>query len=406
MTSRTVTFLRRPNLLQIAGAVLALIVAAGSCLLSLSIVSAQADPALATRLWPANSIAQANLAATLFAEDPSPKGAAKAAIPASLALARQPGNVVAARTMAGIEAARNHSSVSLQWLIYAQSLSRRDLVTQLMLIETKVSAGDVPGALLHYDRAMRVFQSSWPTLFPILFSAAADPVVRPQLIAMLNRRPGWFIPFMSQFTAGATPFATIYPVVRAIRFDPAVPQDRELLAHAIRKGADAGNYAQARALLPQGGRASPRNGDFEAAGSYPPFDWVLQDDGELSATIQTADDPDRGNVLTLTAQNGRSGEVARQLLLLAPGRHAITLRSGALPSDANARPEVRITCAASKKEALRWRLSGSGVVRQAFIISPGCDAQWLAISIAAASDGSTSQPWIDDLRVLPAPDGR
>jgi hypothetical protein len=406
MTSRTVTSFRRPTLPQIAGAVLALVVAAGSCLLSLSIVTARADPRLATRLWPANSIAQADLAAMLFAEDPSVRGAAKAAGPASRALAGQPDNVVAARTMAGIEAARNHGGVSLQWLTYAQSLSRRDLVTQLMLIETKVSTGDVAGALLHYDRAMRVSQSSWPTLFPILFSAAGDPAVRPQLIAMLRQRPGWFVPFMSQFTAGATPFATVFPVVRALRLDPANAQDSELLAHAIHKGADAGNFVQARALLPQGNSKAVRNGGFETSGGYPPFDWVLQDDGELSATIQIADDPARGNVLALTAQNGRSGEVARQLLLLAPGRHAINLRSGALSSDANARPEVRITCAASKQEALRWRLPGSGVVRQVFTISPECDAQWLAISITAASDGSTSQPWIDDLRVMPVPGER
>ncbi len=379
---------------------MAVAAAVGSAAVSLSLVLATDNPALAVRLWPANSIAQANLAAKLLAADSGIESTRAVARHAARALADEPGNVVAGRTMAAVEAARGHATASLAWLHYAERLSRRDLPTQLMLIEVQVARGNVAGALQHYDRALRTSQSSWPILFPVLSAAAANPEVTPGLIVILKKRPSWFEHFMSNFTAGPTPFASVYPVLRALRLDAAAPLDRELLTNALRKAVADKHYADAQSLLPSGHNTRVRNGNFEAENLLPPFDWVLDDDGGLTVAVEPVSEPARGNVLELAASDGQGGDAARQLLVLAPGRYALSLRSGSETSDTGTRPMVGIRCADTGQVLLRWQVPGStSRVQQAFDVTSGCKAQWLSIGLTATKDGSSSRAWIDDVEI-------
>src|SRR3546814_17422634 len=63
-------------------------------------------------------------------------------------------------------------------LAYSQTLSRRDLRTQLMAIELAVARDDIPSALRHYDIALRTKKNAPDLLFPVLTSALTNPTIR------------------------------------------------------------------------------------------------------------------------------------------------------------------------------------------------------------------------------------
>src|SRR3546814_9359723 len=82
-------------------------------------------------------------------------------------------------------------------LAYSQTLSRRDLRTQLMAIELAVARDDIPSALRHYDIALRTKKNAPDLLFPVLTSALTNPTIRTELVKTLGGRPTWSHDFIS-----------------------------------------------------------------------------------------------------------------------------------------------------------------------------------------------------------------
>ncbi|WP_404712376.1 hypothetical protein [Sphingomonas sp. MMS24-J13] len=77
----------------------------------------------------------------------------------------------------------------------AERMTRRDLITELWLIQEAVLRGDVQSALSHYDYALRTWEASQDLLLPILVTALKDEPVRVALIPYVREPAPWLLDF-------------------------------------------------------------------------------------------------------------------------------------------------------------------------------------------------------------------
>ncbi|MGI4730137.1 MAG: hypothetical protein ACRYFW_00130 [Janthinobacterium lividum] len=371
---------------------------------SLSLLLARSNPSVALRFWSGNSIARAGLADQLVAEAPAAPPA-EARLQALEALREDPGNAVAARVL-GTTAGTAGSITGLErWLAYSERYSRRDVSTQFGLIELAVSQGQIAGALAHYDRALRVF-APLPQILDVLVGATKDAPVRQQLAALLRRQPPWRQGYLIQLVeSGHAPPDAVFAMLRLLRLDPADAFDRRILGEAVSLLAARNLVPEARALVGISG-SGVRNGGFEAGNDYPPLDWRLADQPDLTGVIEQGSRAGGGNALFLDVHNDASGIVAEQLLSLAAGRYALSLVAGGIGTG-GAMPAISVMCLEGAMPlasvALPTKADAVAVSIPAFTVTKDCPAQQLTITATAATDTSAPRSWIDDVKVVPVP---
>ena len=366
-------------------------------------------PAAARLSRPFDAEVKLTAAARTALSDPNPANIARAARLAEDVLRRNPLSVDAATTLALSAAAAGNQDKARRLFAYSESLSRRDFPTQLWLIEERVAANDIAGALLHYDRALRTSNNVGEMLFPVLVGASNDPQIAEPLSAMLAARPAWWPGFTWQLIAHGQSADAIFRIGRALRLDPDVERERTVLTALLRRLVADRRFGQAHRLFLEatGQRRETaggiRNGDFEANNALPPFHWQLANESDLAAVIQEDGEHRGGRALYLIATNGRGGEVARQLLVLGPGSYRLSAVIGG--SASHTRPQVSLACANAPSVALvREQLPPTGQAGATWSVSfsvtaNGCPAQWLIISLDSDLDGEGSRPWIDSIAV-------
>lgn len=321
------------------------------------------------------------------------------------ALQRDPTLVSAWRLLAAEASTQRRDRQASRLLHWAERLSRRDLPTQLGLIEESVARNDIPGALVHYDIALRTSTASSEMLFPVLVRATGEASVIGPLATILNRNPPWRTNFLWAFVSGAPSDETLIRTFELIaRQDQ--PLDEPLAQALIQRLVGRSKFAEAwRAFrLTGGGRGAVpglRNGGFEADNPVPPFDWQLGADANLRAEA-THLETRPGQVLALHAGQGQNGAVARQLIVLTPGQYSLSAFAGAMPEVAPGTVSVAISCAAPGSPSLLAStlpaLENRGREHRAdFQVPANCPAQWLSIGISAPN--SDGEGWMDALTI-------
>jgi hypothetical protein len=377
------------------------------------LVLGRGSPALATGFGLGSAKAQAARAMSIVVNNPSADEADEARRLAQAALLREPVNVQAVVALSTIAFLQNRSELGGRLFAYSERLSRHDPTTQMWLIEDRVQRGDIRGALVHYDRLMSVSPSSRPTLIPILVSASADPSIARPLAALLARRPNWWHeaigPLIYQTPA---PASTVPILVRGIGLRPAIDFERALLSGAMTRLAGAGEFDQAHNLyLASGGarlsgKELVRNGSFEGPNRLPPFEWELANVDGRAAVVQPHLEG-TGKALFLYVDQNTQGELAKQFLMLKPGRYRLSVQSGSIAGDQFQRPHISIRCATSDaKSVLDLRLPVSGASGQSsrmeLTVGGDCPAQWISLASGAGSEVQDNQPWIDAVSIQQA----
>lgn len=397
----------RPLVIVLIGLVIGWLVTA----VTIDRVFARRAPALALAWNPGSADANVRFSDALIQQSDPNTVLPRIAVYADRSLRRQPINPGAARLLAMAIAARGDARRADGLARYAEAMSRRDLPTQLWLIETAVQRNDVPTALMHYDRAMKTSVQGRTLLFPILSAAASDRDVWRPLADMLARRPQWWRAFVDQFAPASTSPEALYAIARATRIDRPESADPALLQAIEKRLVDLGAYRVAADLfnrahgLPPGTPATLRNGGFERPGGWDPFEWNLLDAPDLAAVRQPSGRPGKGDSLYLTAVNGRSGDVATQLVILRPGRYRIAAMVGGVRGDPLAFPRLVVRCANGGRVLLDAVFpaapDGGRAWRNDFTIPAECPAQRVVIRATSALDSSDAVPWVDDIVVRP-----
>ena len=378
-----------------------------------SLVLGKKNPALATRFGLPSAETKGVLALSIATDSPTPRQIGEARQLARAALRREPLNATAAVALGMIATVENQTDLARQLMEYSERVSRRNPFAQLWMIEDHVSRGDVAGALVHYDRAMRVSVNLRGTLIPILLQASADPAIAKSLATTLSNRPNWWPDALGAIIyQGSAPAVTLPIVLRQLKLQPGNSQERTFLGAAMRRLADGGAFSQAAGLYREARgnqRANGnlvRDGGFDTDSFLPPFEWDLHGEAGLTATVQPREGAE-GRSLFLSVNQGRQGELARQLLLLKPGHYRFAALAGDIRGDAFERPQIKLFCAtAEARVTLDVRLNaadqGGAWTRSDFDVpASSCPAQWLVIASAAPEQGGQGDPWIDEVAIKP-----
>jgi tetratricopeptide (TPR) repeat protein len=358
---------------------------------------------LGLRFWPIGAAVQASKASELVATNLSVPTLERADRLSRAALRREPINVTAARVQGLIAAARGQERNTLAWFDYAERLSRRDFPVQTMLIELAVARGDIDGALVHYDRALRTKKAAGDVLFPVLFSATADPNVLPALTRLLRTRPEWWYDFTVRWQTQQPPVEPLFKVLMAERLNVSDPRERGLAINSMRQMVTAGRSDLAARLHDSiAPRGTPRAGSFvdgNFAGTHDllPFAWDIANEPGLSGAVERRGEPAR-SALTIDIGGDQGGTIARQLVRLAPGRYRLAFRIGEVSAEGVV-PSISIVCAGAGQPLVEQRIAPTPLAVRGitFQVGPGCTAQTIQIGGAAGEKDSVPRPWITDM---------
>lgn len=368
---------------------------------SLAQVVAKTDPARAHQLAPYDGRITALYAASL-----SGAGGGRADFPrakrlARLGLRQDPMAVGALVTLGLISDATGDSAAARTSFAYTAQLTRRDITTQLWMIENAVHRGDVTGALRHYDTALRTTPKLGNLLFPVLASAIDDPDIRQQVVRILATKPLWtdsFLGFVSDVGRNPQTTAALFLDVR--RAGIAVPA--AVRAKVIDSLAAANRIDDAWAYYasthPGADRRRSRDPDFAAVAAAPTrFDWSTVD-GE-GANVALAP-----GAFDFSVPAGVGGRLLQQTLLLTPGRYRLSGRGSGIDQSENARPYWSLSCGNGgelgrvpmpNSSQFQGRFTGS------FAVPQNCPVQTLVL-VAPPSDASSgSSGRIDHVELVP-----
>lgn len=370
----------------------------------------EANPTFGRAVAPNDAGAGASQAALILSTARDQRSRELARELATQTLQRDPTSVVAFRTLALVADASGDTRQAVRLFSISQRMSYRDRLTHIWLIGEFQRRGDIANMVRQFDLAMRTSRRSWEALLPILATATADRRSVAPLRALLVSKPDWWLSFSETLASRAPDPQTAVALTNGL-LDPAIPQERRILVALIARSIDEEQfplawhvYAQARRRLdaPISG-ALLRNGDFEAVDDFPPIDWALQSDPELTAIREPRPDSGSGTILSLVAADGRTGEVARQLLLLSPGSYRFRVEAGAIPSGPIDRPQFVITCAdrADGQQLLEIRPQNAGqsIVSGRFSVPNACPAQWISVRLSGQGQPPEIRPWIDNLTI-------
>jgi len=366
-------------------------------------------PALALAWVPLDAEARGQLAANLVSIEPSQQARQRAVLLARDAIRRSPLESAPLRALALAEKSGSFDSSPkvMDLLLESQRLSRRDRATQLQLFEQYLLRNDISAAMRSVDVVLRT-SSDRTALFSLLTAASADnPAFAIALKDKLSERPEWAWPFTVHLISESRNGAQLVSLSEAA-LDPTTTEGMQAVRALLQKLAELQEYDLAWNLLSSlklAKTGTVTDGDFEGTDGFPPFWWMVSQEGDFWAERDIGPEG-RGRVLRLVALSGRAGDVARQLVRLAPGAYRISAVVGDVPNAAFERPTVRMYCANQKQTVLLGlRPSSSGVpprqIGGRVVVPQGCSFQWLAIHIAGDRLQADAAPWIDDIRLTP-----
>lgn len=199
--------------------------------------------------------------------------------------------------------------------------SRRDLFTHTWMIEDRVAAGDIAGALNHYDLALSTSSQAPQLLFPVLASALDDAEIRAAFLPFLRARRPWMPAFLTYAIATSREpqyLATLFMAPRALPPTAAYqPLPGQLLRQLVAKRRYDAAYGYARVLRP-GAVVSLNTVAFNDNGMDPalaPLTW------QLSEEVQTRAYRDGDDGIVVSAASNSRGSAAIRLLFLRGGHY-------------------------------------------------------------------------------------
>ena len=367
------------------------------------------SPDLSVGGWPSSADVRIAEAREGFSNG-GPAGEQAATRDLAEAVVAEPLNAPGFRDLGLVMESRGKQAEARKLFGYAHWLSRRDATTELWMIEERVKAGDIEGVLAHYDHGLRTSRQLQTVLVPMLVSASADPMVAAPLGRMLSQRPPWWVNFADQLAASFTNPETAAALLRELPLDPQDARHRSDLTASISRLVALGAFDEAKALAlrasPDGAKATAAivDGSFEQRGGLPPFAWELLDEPNLAAVLEPRDGAVGSTALSLIAASGRGGTVAKQLILLEPGRYVLHGLAGQVSGAERDRPRIALTCSGFGSGPLSvTSLPATTQARRfqaAFEVPAGCAAQWLSVELTGLGDEPPANaPWIDDLQI-------
>lgn len=363
---------------------------------SLAVVLTEQAPELAHQLAPGNGRVSGAWARKMLENDVADNQGGVTQL-AERALLQDATAVAAVGTLGLVAQLNGNAARAARLFEYAARLTRRDLPTELWLIEDAVRQGNIPGALRHYDIALRTQPGAGEILFPVLATASTDPAIALSLTKTLQKKPLWsesFITYLAINTKSPVQTAGLFQQLSASGV-PVATTSRNILVDRLLGAKPEAAWAFYRSFHPDADRHRSNDPYFTGSADSPSqLDWVSINDEGLSGTIQRG--ADRGLFAFSTAPTV-GGVVLRQRLVLPPGSYRIEGESIDLRPAANAWPYWALSCMADGRElgqvAVPPSENGRGRFAGLVTVTNGCAVQQLAFTIRPSEsvEGVTGQ---------------
>lgn len=340
-------------------------------------------PEMALGLAPYDARVQAIAAEALQTPEASREDQLRAKRLATNALRRQLLNPSALATLAMEALARGDLRRSRAIANYSQRISRRDLRTQIFLIEDAVAANDISGALRHYNIALSTVRTAPGILFPILRGAVDDPAIREPLARLIIERPEWannFIEDIAENGANPVTAAALFARLHQLRYPIPPSADATLSAALVAQGNIDAAWRYYAATRTNAHRDRNRNPRFEESPALPgPFDWKGTSDDGLSILSEPG-------AVEYQVSGGRSGPLLSQMQVLPPGQYRFQTQVASVQGADKERPYWTVTCT-DGPELMRSTLpKGDGAMDTSFAVPAGCASQQLTLTAPPPDD--------------------
>jgi hypothetical protein len=286
--------------------------------------------------------------------------------------------------------------LSQPYFLLSSKVSRRDLLTQIWLVESSVQNDNISQALKHYDIALRSSKRSEELLFPILRNAVADDEVQRHLSPYVKQGAPWILGFLdSALRNGTAPDV----IARLIRRAGGLPKDMRYKVYEtwmLDRFVALGDPQAAKALFLTLNGAYPSTLttlDFSWRNREPrfaPLTWSLQRLPEIGAEFSSKAS---ANAFHAYVTSGHSGDAARKVLFLRPGEYLIRYRAQFLKKGDGAQASWQLSCWRSGVLAREWTsplvvpMSNSSIATANVTVPANCDAQAFELRLLGG-DGS------------------
>lgn len=390
----------RPVVILVGG-VLALFISIG---VTLNFTVAERYPDLVHEWWP-DGVTPKVVSAGRVLSSPSSSAAGVAQAQGSLRTAalREPVSSYALGMLGAVADFKKNKTQARAFFQLSEAMSRRNLLTEMWLIEDAVSRGDVSEALSHYNRAMLVSYKSWETLLPILVSAVSEPDVFANLLPMLAQKPLWWRAYVNEMIAHGKDPAVMSTVVLALKLDLTNPEqkalvervlNRMLALHDEKRALQTANDLEGRL----GAYRAIQDGEFDQAPGLLPFAWWLSQDSNIQAYRGNV--PSGGEGLWLETHEDTGGIMAKQLIGLEPGHYFFSGIVGGQTSDVVNHIVIELNCGQGGR--LRdFNLPSAEKTGQSFqfefdVPPDSCPTQWVKFNSIQEGDNKI---WIDKINI-------
>ena len=323
---------------------------------------------------------------------------------ARAALASSPFNVTAMRQLGVLADSGQTTAAGVSYFVAAERVSRRDLGTELALLNAAIIGEDLGGVLRHYDRTLRVYESAQTLLFPALNQASAQASVRDGLRGY-TASP-WFVPWFGQLLNSAGRRDDLAPFLAQVRPQLASAAADKLATLLLGRLLRDGQYAAAQSWLEQ--TAPERGAALAELGITPAttdlqlgaFAWSFKD--REAVAIALGDD----RSLAISIDPGRREPVAERITILPPATYEFTVSLAADPGSPTAQMTWEMRCEGSGDQAPVWSFSpelhpGQQAYSSQFALARDCPAQRWTLSAMSHSAQRASLVRITKMSLTP-----
>jgi tetratricopeptide (TPR) repeat protein len=267
---------------------------------------------------------------------------------ATKSLAQQGVNAIALRVLGNAADAGGRRNEAKTLMQLSERISRREISTQLWLIESSVREGNVSAALAHYDLSLRTTPQIYEFLFPKLSEALVDREIQTAFVQHIRRTPPWLEDFLTYAIAqGGRPQDIVATILLAGPLPNSDPY-RELESRLIERLAATNAFDSVEPYYLSLRRShkyiltSMAFDKLSTDNQFPPITWKISETATQGGSF-VAGNPAGARVFKGYSAPGARGVVLSKLLFLPPAAYTLSAkrRIESLVPESSARWQIR-----------------------------------------------------------------
>ncbi|MFM9853469.1 MAG: hypothetical protein ACKVOJ_11785 [Sphingomonadaceae bacterium] len=314
---------------------------------------------------------------------------------AAQSLRGEPVNPRAVRLLGFAADAKGDNKNAMRFARLADRLSRRDIPSQMWLLENAVERNDVRAVLARYDIIIRSSYTLRDLLYPKLALALSDNDVRDGFVPYIRSNPAWLSNFVSIAIGASNPDALSYAIRQAgglPKTDAYKKLETSLLGalFATQKFAEGRAFFETldgsdRALL-----TTTAFTDSTLDSRFAPVNWALEAGSNTGATAEKAG---KSWAMRAFALSNSTGLAASKYLFLPPGHYRFRSIQTIVTPGTNARASWVLRCMSSPAQPVIYqydmiRTGRAAIPASEFAVSSDCAVQRLELNLAGGDDSS------------------